>query len=290
MEYNQELLDNDLKKIVAKALMHEEDEGMKILLFATFLNGEKKIESIADKVSQDKFCALVRNYLKLQSREVDTIRVDFFDAKNLNKRFDWRVIDLKKTDPEPVIKVEEPQFKGFGEAEVNSLVERKLQEIEKERQFSEMADRLKDQTKELSEAEETIDALTKTVAGLTEQIDAKNTLSFYAGIVGDFLEGIGLSKTEISKKLSGLMGIGYEKCQEALPPKREDRSGMVEEKAETPEEKQRNECCDLIREFLKGLPDNTLKEIYDILSDIEQDKSLSLKIINYLKELKTQKQ
>ena len=179
------------------------------------------------------------------------------------------------------------QYIGLGEAEINALVDRRFREREKEQQFADMVERLKEQTKELSEAEKIIDALTKSVNSLTEQMELKNSVRYYAGVAGELLESIGLPKAEISKKLSGLMGISMENQQAALPQKSTDNSGIVEDSPKQPVEKERGDAINTLREFMEGLPNKTIEDIYLIFSEIEKDNSISRQIINYLTDLKT---
>jgi molybdopterin converting factor small subunit len=291
MNTKEEILSNGLRNIKAKATKYAKLKGCKVMLFATFFSAGKKLDAIADKVSPDKLTGLVTNYLKLQPLPVDSICIDFFGGEEENTPFDSKTIELNEVKNIPDLQFERSSFHGLGEAEITAMVDRKWQEKVREQQFAELQELVKEQELELKEAENTIEKLTETVDDLTEQLNIKKSIHYYAKFAGEFLEGLGIKKSDISKKLGGLMGMNPQEEENEKNEKGTDSSCIVDEPTIQNidvNEKKRLALIELIHEFLKTLSVKILSEIYDILSDIEQDKSLAGKLMEYIILLKTQ--
>lgn len=188
-------------------------------------------------------------------------------------------------------------FSGFGEAEIEGIINKRLEEERKIREIAELRkeiDRKNDEIKKLSgEQQEIQTRLNEKLDRITElenELEAKKTIRYFAGFAGDILESIGIKKSQLRQPLAGFL-TEEQNDQKSLPEKKttttKDESGIVEETASQPSQSEKRlELINLIREYLNTTDDDTLVNIFTIFSEIEQDKMMSYQLVEHIEKSK----
>jgi Rad3-related DNA helicase len=252
------------------------------------VTSDNKSHKLLDKEPIDSMTKQINNIVKTEKPEI--IKVDLLTEDG--HWVDGSICDLRPKTSIP----KEQSFQGLGEAEINALVERRFDEKKKEDDYLEMKDIVKDLAKENDELKAKVNELEEKNEELEQDLANKKKIRYYAGLLGDILESVGISKDKLRKPLIELMGIDEKKEQKKLPDK-EDKSGIVEEtetKQETAdtsqsmnvEEQKRFEVITLIGEFLKNVNSQLLAEIFSIFSEIESNHALAPEIIEYITKRK----
>jgi len=204
----------------------EIEKGNKIFFTASAIN-ENKSRKINDKEPVEGMSKQIYNLIKTEKPEI--IKVDLFTENG-----QW--VESNVCDLRPKIIAPEPQvFQGLGEAQVNALVAQRFEEMKKENDFKEMTDIVKELADENDALKARVNELEALNEELEESLESKRQVKYYAGILGDIMESVGIKKEKLRKPLAELMGLNdkNEKDEkdekQPLPPK-EDNSGIVEEK------------------------------------------------------------
>ena len=188
-------------------------------------------------------------------------------------------------------------FSGFGEAEIEGIVNKRLEEERKIREIAELRkelDRKNDEITKLSgEKQEIQTRLTEKndrIEELENELEAKKTIRYFAGFAGDILESIGIKKSQLRQPLAGFL-TEEKNDKKSLPDKQPnasaDESGIVEETTTEPSQtEKRLELINLIREYLNSTDDDTLVNIFTIFSEIEQDKMISYRLVEHIENTK----
>jgi hypothetical protein len=269
-----------LKSLNQKA-EKESQNGTEVLFSVSIMTGNKS-QKVIEKEPFEFMTKQVNHIVRTEKPEI--IKVDLLTDSG--RWIDGNVCDLRpKAEPHP-------QFQGFGEAEISSIVEKRLQEIKKVEEYNEM----KEIVKELSNENETLKAkveeLENTNESLEEELENKSQIKYYTGMLGDILESIGIPKTRIKKPIAALMGIKDEKEDEqSKRSAAKDESGIVDEtkeskKEQITDEEKRTEVINVISYFLKTLDNQLLGELYTIFSEVETNHDLAAEIIEYINKRK----
>jgi hypothetical protein len=247
----------------------------------------------------DTMTKQINNMVKIEKPEI--IKVDLLTEDG--KWIEGNVCDLKAKST--ISKAQ--NFQGLGEAEINALVERRFEEKKKDDDFVEMKDIVKDLATENDELKARVAELEKENEEMEQSLENKKQMRHYAGMVGDFLEGLGIRKENLRKPFVELMGMNEKDEQKKLTAK-EDHSGIVEEQETQREREQesesspsqelrssqqmsaadqkRSEIITLIGLFLNNVENQLLGEIFTIFSAIETNKTLAPEIIEYIEKRK----
>jgi len=276
---------NEILRPVTSRLYQLKKEKAKISLHLSFIGSGTTL--LQENILAYRFVEFVKSYLEKHPGQVDQLQVEFYKGEKARKPFENQILQISNRYKKPDITPERSSFHGLGEAEVNALVEKKWAEKVREQQFADMSERLSRQNQELSDANNTIDSLTAKVDELTGELESKKSIQYYATFLGDMLEGFGISKAEIAKKLGGLMGIKSTPGQKEVPQKSQDNSGIVEEPAPAKQKSRRDSQLELICEFLDRQGEQSLDKIFDVLSYIESDPRQADRILEYMKLPKT---
>lgn len=267
-----------LKNLNQKA-GRESQNGTEVLFSVSIVTGNKS-HKVIEKEPVEYMTKQVNHLIRTEKPEI--IKVDLLTESG--RWIDGNVCDLRpKTNPQPA-------FQGFGEAEISSIVEKRIQEMKKEEEFNEM----KAIVKELSIENETlkvkVEELENTNESLEEELEKKSQIKYYTGMLGDILESIGIPKSNIKKPIAELMGINDEDETKKLPDSG-DESGIVDEsKQESKEklsnEKKRAEIISMISDYLHSLSNQILGELFTIFSEVETNHDLAREIIEYIEKRK----
>jgi hypothetical protein len=183
-------------------------------------------------------------------------------------------------------------FRGFGEAEVQSIIEKRLAEEKTKIELSDLKEKVQKKDQKIANLKKNIDELeTKLDEAAQEQdrlegiIKLKENIRYYAGFAGDVLESIGLDKRKLRQPLAGLMQEDeqhqtQEQTEKQIAESTSDESGIVEDQAGNPNES----VIGMINEFLKRVDDETLAYIYEILVFIEKDKQTAFDLYTHLNQ------
>ena len=198
----------------------------------------------------------------------------------------------------PIIN-ESQNFNGFGAVEqknIESIVNKRLEEerksielVDLKTKLNERNESLDKQSKQIGDLESEIESKDEEISDLKQSIESKKNFKYYAGITGDILQSFGIKKEIIAKPLGGLLSGHSEDETKALNEKASndantDTSGIIEEQpSHTPSvTSKRDEMIDLLSMYIENLDTSTLEKLFDIFSEIENNKSNADKILQFL--------
>ena len=273
-----------------KAKHHAEKAGTDVFYTATFING-KSHRKVLLKMNAKQLGKQVKSFLEVETPE--KIKIDMFTSEGTF--IDMNVCEVISQQP-PLQPPVAEGFRGFGEAEINSIVDQRMAEKQRAVEHEELKEAVKQLSFENDELQTRVDELEDQNTELENKLEAKQKLSYYSGMLGDILESFGIQKSKIKKPIAELMGIDDEKDgksannqeqKNAALPAKEDNSGIVEEhENENSKEQQRQEAISLINSFLNSLSNQMLVNVFTIFSDIEHDHSLADEILEFIAESK----
>jgi len=273
----------DIENIRSK-IYHYKKQKIAYFVTVTFITGKQK-EVIIER-GTSKMLSQIEEMLKCE--KPDKIQIEYFKGDS-EKRNDVRLYPFEDVSEQTKAPLQ-PQFQGLGEVEISRIVDDRFQE----RQRKEEYEQLKEQVLELSTAneefQETIDQLETENERLEKILDEKSQVRYYAGMLGDILEGIGISKDKIRNPIASLMGISdSEKSNEISQASQQsqvhnDTSGIVEnDEPISKEQRERSEIITLITQYLESTDNKMLALIFTLFSEIEHDIDKANAVITYLK-------
>ncbi|MBI5539802.1 MAG: hypothetical protein HY951_07070 [Bacteroidia bacterium] len=285
-----------LKSLHTKA-NKEIEKGNRIFFSASVVNDNKSTK-IIDREPVESMTKQINHMVKAEKPEI--IKVDLFTESG--NWIDGNVCDLRSKE----IPVQPPSFQGLGEAQINALVSQRFEELKKEIDYNEMKDIVKDLADENESLKARVEELEEQNEELEEALESKKQVKYYAGMLGDILESIGIKKDKLRKPLAELMGLNDEegKDEKKSLPLKNDSSGIVDENTTqnstqekntndtsqsqtmSEDEQKRSEIISLISQYLTNVNNQLLGEIFTIFSEIESDKTLAPNIIEYITKLK----
>lgn len=235
-------------------------QGGDALVFSALLykNG-KKLNSIelADAAHLSK---LVRQYIK--SEGPDKVRIELkTQADGVQK---WmKVFDLS----DPVADVLRPLpaplsgYGGLGEAEVNDLVNKRFEELEKQRE-------LERSNQELAELRKRNAELQRELEQLSDTLEAKNQVQHWAQILGMAMPGLArvLQGTALGPFTGMLAGQADGEAGELPAPEPLEGNGLTE----------------AICGFVRTLSEQETATLYLLMAEIEKDRTLVQQVLHYL--------
>lgn len=271
----------NLSNIRTKIRTYQE-QGKDVLFSAIFITGKEKTK-LVERAPVGQLSLVTKN---LKCENPDKIRIELYDGKESPNPL-W-LKELILTQPEP--EVEQPGFKGFGEVEINRIVDERFRERQRLAEYETLKERVLELTGENEELHDSIEELENENSRLEQELEAKKQIKYYTGMLGDIFESFGISKDRIKKPIAELMGINDSEEKPKLSGSKTDNSGIVDEKQTeaSSEEQKRSEIIALIAEYLKTTSNQTLANVFSIFSEIEADNEIADKIIHYINTLKTE--
>jgi len=242
-----------------------------VVYTATFMKGNSKQKVMID-MHVKNIRKQVNALIPIENPEKIKIDLNFKDGAFI----DTGICDLTSKHEQPVM---QGGFKGFGEAEINQMVDQRLQERQRIMDFDQMKQQLEEMNIEREELEKYVEQLEKRHLEMEEELEGKKNIRYYAGMLGDILESFGISKERLKKPLVELMGISETESRQI--PNNSDQSGIVEESL-SEEQRKRQEIINLICDYLKTTSNKTLTEIFSIFSEIEKNNTLAIEISQYI--------
>lgn len=263
----------------------ETDRGIGVCYNATVVN-DNKSRKVIDMEPIASLNRRINSLVKIEEPEI--IKVDLFTESG--QWLEGNICDLRTKDDDAA----GSNFQGLGEAEINAIVERRFDEKKRESEFVEMKEIVKDLSDENDELKARIEELETQNNDMQDDLEKKKQFRYYAGMLGDILESIGIRKEKLSKPIAELMGIDEKEEQKKLPEK-SDQSGIVEEQPVThprgsapisSEDQKRTEVISLISQFLYSVDNQLLGELFTIFSEIESNRGLAAEILEYIEKKK----
>jgi hypothetical protein len=231
----------------------------------------------------------IRNLTKFNP--FDKIHVDLHENdKTVSFSFDAKNSPQQElTTPPDMPGQELTGFTGFGQAEVEEIVGKRLAEEKTRMELVRLRESVDQRDKKIEKLKQKISKLeTKLDESGVEQEELTNTIKIHRGIENT-VEVFGqlmpkIKESPIGQSLAGLFKDSS-KTTEIEAPK-EDASGIVEEEVQTTENPQANQLfvVDMISESLKKMSNETLLLIYEILVYVENDPINAAHIYSYLTE------
>lgn len=253
---------DNLVEVSRKMIKTFPKQGYNNVVFnATFYRNGKKLNAI-DQADISNFSQLVRNYEK--SENPDKVKVEFKDLEKgvLIWAKTFNVEEIQDEIPRSTV-----SFQGFGEAEVNEMVQRRFNELERQKTIEQLQ-------AELQQLKSHNDELEFQVADMQSTLDAKKQIEYYSNIIGMAMPGLAkfFTGTPMAAAMSFLSGQDEQKELEA---------SKEEDKKEQPPE-QRQSIISLISEFCETLNNQELGSIYLLFIELEKDKTNIQRILKYI--------
>ncbi len=183
---------------------------------------------------------------------------------------------------------------------IESIVNKRLDEERKERELRELKTKINENNESLNQKNHKIGKLTSEIESQQQEIEAlqktiatKSNFKYYAGITGDILQSFGIKKEIVATPLAGILTGGNDDEPKAIEQNvADDDSGIIDDeqpKAKAPQSKvsdKRAEMIALISEYLQGIDNKTLSNVFTIFSEIENNPNNSELILKFLKNKK----
>jgi hypothetical protein len=273
---------NNLQKMMKK----HKGQGHELFFDAIFIT-DKKPKKIINKGTHDELSFIPDH---LECSKPDSIRFEFFDSKEATLCLFPKLFMLIEPITNQQTITIQPEFKGFGEAEINTIVDQRFRERQQKEEFEQLQVQVGTLTKDLEEQINLVEELETENEELKTELENKKQVRYYAGMLGDILEGIGISKDKIRNPIASLMGISdTDKPTEISQSSQQtqvqnDSSGIVEEDEPiSKEQKERKEIITLISDYLNSTDNKMLALIFTLFSEIEHDTDKANAVITYLK-------
>jgi antitoxin component of MazEF toxin-antitoxin module len=189
---------------------------------------------------------------------------------------------------------------NMSQVNIESIVNKRLEEERKERELTELKrkvseynDSLEKNNKEIEKLHSKIENKEQEIEALQKTIATKSNFKYYAGITGDILQSFGIKKEIIATPLAGILTGGNNDETNTIEQKvNDDDSGIIEDEQPKPQAPQsslsnkRAEMIALISEYLQGIDNRTLSNVFTIFSEIENDPNNSELILKFLRNNK----
>jgi hypothetical protein len=222
----------------------------------------------------------------LKLEKPDKIRIEYFKGANAERYDTFRVYPYEPVS-ETIQTTVQPQFQGLGEAEITSLVDQRFRDQKRAEEFIQLQEHVSELTSELDEQKELVEELEIENEQLKTELEEKKQVRYYAGMLGDILEGIGISKDKIRNPIASLMGISDAEKTKEIPTHSQtnnDSSGIVEdEEPLTKEQEERKVIITLITHYLDSVDNKILAQVFTVFSAIEHNSEKASEIITFLK-------
>jgi len=265
---------------ISKRLQAFCDDGIDVYYSAYFVRGKQK-DLIINKLPFSRIESLA-THVKLELP--DEVRVEVFDGKDAENVHWANEYTLKdETIPEAIVDTAKTAFNGLGEIEINNLVDQRLREQKRLDDFERLKIENGELTTELEDQRELLDELEQENEQLRNELESKKQVRYYAGMLGDILEGIGISKDKIRNPIASLMGISEEEKPKEITESKQDTSGIVEdEEPISPEQKKRAEVISLMNDYLNSTDNQTLANLFTIFSEIESNPTKAIDVMTFI--------
>ena len=275
---------------VRKRLEAYQTDNIDVYYSAIFYTGKQKNKQINRQPITN--VESIRKHINVDLP--DSFVLEIYDGKESEEALWMGRFLVKNENSEQESKQTLPvvqEFKGFGEAEINTIIEQKLQEKKRQEEFERLKIEVDDLVAELDEVKEHNEQLEDENEQLKIELEGKKQIRYYAGMLGDILEGIGISKDKIRNPIASLMGIVDEKDNKEISQTpietQTDSSGIVEEVQEqTVEQKHRAEVVALMTEYLQTRDNLTLSNLFNIFSEVEKNPKIAFEIIAFIESKK----
>jgi len=255
-------------------------EGKDVLYTAIFITDKLK-DKIVDRASPKQLAHITKS---LKYVNPDKIRVELYDGKEAKNMLWFTEYELNK----PELETKQPTtFQGFGEAEINSIVDQRFRERKQQEEFVQLKEQVTELTTELDEQRNLVEELETENERLEKVLESKTQVRYYAGMLGDILESFGIAKSKVKSPLATLMGVtDVEEKEEQIQYTRKSKPAPTENTEQiqtfTFNEQGRNEIITLMSEYLKNVDDQILGEVFTIFSDIEKTPERAKELIHFL--------
>lgn len=267
---------------IKKSLQQFVDDGIDLYYSVYFYAGKQwKL-----RINKYPFAQIdsLSNHVKLDSPP--KIRLELFDGKdaeNAHWLYEYEVTNDESNPGNKNLESIRPIFNGFGEAEINNLVDQRFREKQHAEEFNSLKEQVTTLTKELDEQTQLVEELEEENERLQSELESKSQIRYYAGMLGDILEGIGIDKSKIRNPIASLMGIADDEKPKAHTTITQDNSGIVDDsESKNPESEKRDEVISLMNDYLQSTDNQTLANLFTIFSEIESNPAIAIDVMNFL--------
>ncbi len=249
---------------VIKMLKAEKKLTDKQIYFTAVYNKlGKKINESKDKTSLTAFTTVING--RYQVCQPDSIIITWHNYDTDEKLFEYTFSinkasrDLTETEP-----MTQSGFQGLGEAEVNSLVEKRLTEMRQKEEYERIKEEHQKMCNRVSELEDVKQQLEQDIA-------AKETMESYMKIIGMALPGL--------SKIFGGASIISMLAGTDEPAKPEIAPAVTEARPKD----EREEMIAMLRDYMtEELNQQEVATVYMLFMEIQKDKTLIQQILTHL--------
>jgi hypothetical protein len=260
------------------------EQGCDVLFTAIFITGKEKSKLI-DRGTVQQLNLITKNLMYDAPERVRIILHDGKESVNPLWQHDYPI-----AMPVPKIEKETGSMQGLGEVDISRIVDERFKERQRLEEYEQLKERVLELTGENEELKDTILELENHTNQVETELESKKQIRYYAGMLGDILEGFGIARDKVKRPLAELMGISDTGNSKATTIKRDDRSGIVDSEvsvsALSAEDQKRNEIIALVAEYLKTTSNEILGAVFTIFSEIEQDNVLAPEIVRFINQKK----
>jgi len=259
---------------------------------------EKHKEKLIDKAPVTQLALLSKN-IKCEAPE--KIRIELYNGKENPTPIWFNEYLVNDTESEPIQAIQS-EFKGFGEADINRMVDDRIRSQKRLEEYESLKDEVSDLRIELEEQRDLVAELENENEELKQKLEGKKQIRYYAGMLGDIFESFGIAKEKVKNPIVQLMGLS-ESDEETESGKDKETSQTQNTEDEEPdfkpkgnsrsgaEQSKREEIITLISDYLQSSENKTLAEVFAIFSEIEHCPILAGEILAFIetkKQLKTE--
>lgn len=240
-----------------KAIKAQNLQGYDTIYCSTIFSKRGKKVNSFERAASENFSRLLLTYV--ESEQPDKIRVELRAERD---ELLWTKTFSLESEQEIRIS-KDPDFQGLGEADVNKILNAKLEEIMRNNELEELR-ALREQL------EQENDSLRVQLGEMETVVEAKKNLEYYSNIIGLALPGLAkmLNKTALGGTLGMLAGLKDEVTQN--------------DGAATGEKDQRETIIDLVTEFMRSLDDTQLGHLYLVFIELSNNPSLIKTLLSQL--------
>jgi len=270
----------DIESIRNK-IYHYKKQKVICFVTVTFITGKQK-EAIIERGASNTLSQIEE---MLKCEKPDKIQIEFYKGDS-EKRHDVKLYPFQDVFDLSQVQVHQ-QSQGLGEVEISRIVDDRIKERQRLEEYEQLKERVLELETENEEFQNIVDQLENENERLEKVIEEKTQIRYYAGMLGDILEGIGISKDKIRNPIASLMGISDTEVQKDISQptqSQNDTSGIVEDNEPLSQlQKERNEIITLITQYLNSTDNNTLAQVFTVFSEIEHNSDKASEIILFLK-------
>jgi len=229
--------------------------GGDLVFAASLYRHGRKLNSI-DLADATAFSRLIRQYVR--SEQPDKVRVELKTQGDGVVRWVKQFELMERGGDEVVRPPAAANYAGLGEAEVNEMVMRRFQELERQKE-------LERANQELSDLRERNQELERELEDMSSTVEAKKQVEYYSAIIGAALPGLArfFQATAIGPALSFL-------------------AGSTEQEKDSEPDQETSSTAEMVCDFIRSMTEQEVATLYLLMTEVEKDRTVIQKVLHYI--------